>query len=162
VRVEHYASYLERTVFSRIGAMTPKIIDRHMQDDQKAAILGPERAAELRSIDPDMIPGGYRIAFTGSDRVRNKNDRFARVQQALNMVGQQLGPYGMQLMTKEILKWTDAITPDNIDRILAEMQQMAQQPAQTMQAAGQTMSPVPPNAANTATMQAFSQQGQAA
>jgi len=164
VRVEHNASYIERTTLMKMGMMIPKIIDRHMTEYQKSQILGHTRAQQLASVDPDAIPGGYRIRFTGSDRVKNKEQRFARIQQAMNMLGKSMGPVGMSIFAKQIMKWTDGIPAEDIDRVIAEMlaptqQQQQPPPAETMQAAGQTMGPVPENAQNTALLQSFAAQG---
>jgi len=46
-----------------------------------------------------------------------------------------------------------------IAEMLAPTQQQQPPPAETMQAAGQTMGPVPENAQNTALLQSFAAQG---
>lgn len=164
VRVEHYASYLERTALYRIGTMTPKIIDRHITDYDKAKILGPERAAMLASVDPAQIPGGYRIRFAGSDRVRNKERQFEKSERTFNMLGQLVGPYGIEQISKSLLEWgMDKLPPEARDQIAAEIgQKMAQmmgapQPG-SMSSDGITMNPPSQTPLNSAAAGAFAAQ----
>lgn len=122
VRVEHATSYIERTAFTRIGTMNPKIIDRHLTQYEKKRILGAEKARLLMSVDPDMIPGGWSLRFMGSDKIRSQAQRFDRKMRAFDMTANLLPPggQGQQYFVREILESGD-VDPETVDIIMDEI-----------------------------------------
>ena len=96
--------------------------------DDVVELVGPERAAIMRYMNPKMIPGGYLFPFKGSDRVTNllvKQRNLKELAQPLQTLLDS-GKYELAAITMRAFEFQE----NEIMRIIGESQQMMMVQAQ--------------------------------
>lgn len=127
--MEFGITYMEQGGLTDLAYLTSKLVAANQTDAQRGRILGYERAARMRSADAEAIPGGYRLAFRGSDRVQRQQRKIEKVLQAYNLIRMQgtvMSPWLLDRMVLETLEVFDGQQLDDLGLTAEAQGQMAQ------------------------------------
>lgn len=126
--MEFGITYIEQGGFADLAYLMAKIVAANQTDADRAKIIGWERAQNIVTVDPEAIPGGYRLEFKGSDRVQRQQQRAEKVLQGYNLVrGQQTlkQPWVLDRIALETLEVFDG---DQLDAMGLTADAQAMQP----------------------------------